>query len=194
MRVLAILLALTAAPAARAGEVTIDFDDVSSATVVDDHYATLGITFTGVGDGGPFEVMAKASCGVTSSPPNAVTVSNAGDCPEIIDSLGLVRAEFTTPQPRVSVMVTHLSAGTATYLRAFEDDQFLDWRFGRSGGAWVGVPQKIEIVRDVGEPWTTAVEFGAFYDSGMATFDDVHFAIGPVATQAQSWSTVKSRY
>jgi hypothetical protein len=191
MRAFALFLLLVA-PAARAAEVTLGFDDVASGTVISEYYADQGATFTGLGNGGPFDAEAKLACVTSASPPNAIGTTNLGTCPEFSAVSGFVRVVFETPQPRVSVMVTHVDATTTTYVRVYQGDQFLDQRFGNSSSSLVGLPQKIELTRQENDPWITVMEFGAF--SGAATFDDLSFAIGPVVTKSRTWSLVKSRY
>ena len=133
-RIWAMGLGLGLAAATARAEVTIDFDDVASGTVVNTHYASQGVTLIGVGNGGPFDVITQEPCIPGSSAPNSISIFPDGFCPETFDNLGWFRVEFEVAQPRVSIVATQSGSG-ASYLKAFADGESFpfDQKFGESG-------------------------------------------------------------
>lgn len=185
---LALLFLLLASDAA--ATVVLDFEDAAPGERVDDRYR--GVTFTGQGNGGPFPVIADSSC--VGVPNQVLSLRPVEDCPEASEFWGFFDIRFDEAQPRVAITAIADGSSAVVYLKAYDDQGFLDQKLGQVGEEWDGVPQVIEITRDPGDRWITRVEAGALRSGGRAGFDNLEFEVVPVAVESSSWSAVKARF
>ncbi len=196
MRTLPVALAvlLLFAPVPGVAAVVIDFEDATAGEVLDGKYAAQGLALTGIGDGGPFPIIADIPCGAPASGQFVLSLRPLEECPEMNDSHGWIEVSFDEPQPRVSIRGIARGPAAVIYFKAYDEQGFLDQKIGQVGDAWDGVPQTLEITRDPEERQITRVEFGALRSGQTAGFDDLGFEVVPVATQRTSWSAVKARF
>jgi hypothetical protein len=189
-----ILLAWAGAATA---DVQLHFDEVGVGTSLANFYSSLyGITMIGLGDRGPFEVIADTPCRGVLSQPHVLSLNPVGDCPETNDSNGFFEISFATEQSFVSIRTLHDVPGTVSYLAAYSGPNpgdFLDQTFGDF--AQVGVPQLLRVSRKPQDVKIRRVRFGVFnLDQSEASFDDLSFEKVPLANERPSWSAIKARW
>lgn len=170
------------------------FDEVPAGTPLNEVYAARGVHIRSFGDGLVGTVIADTACVQASSAPNVLSPNGVGGCPSYRENVGWVRVTFDLPQPRVSVRVTNVGNGVASYLRAFRGAALLEMVFGQTGPAWNGVAQTLQIQRPVGHPLIDFVEIGAFRDSDPIEVDDISYDVRPVPADQRSWGALKARY
>ena len=178
-------------------DVYVHFDEVAAGTPLSAHYApTHGLSLIGLGDRGPFEVIADAPCNGNLSQPNVLSLRPLAECPELNDLEGFFELSFNSEQAFVSIRALHTIAGTVSYLAAYsgpDAGDFLDQVFGDFD--LVDVPQTLRIDRKPEEAQIRRVRFGVFnQDNRVAAFDDLRFEKLPVAAFHQRWGTVKARW
>ncbi len=177
----------------------LSFDSVSDGTVLDELFAqSHGIHIRGIGDGGPFPVIATVACTTPASSPHVLSIEPIGQCPATNNFNGWFDVSFDVEQEWVSVAAIHAQAGAISYLMAYsgpEDTDFLDQRVGNVGNENIGVAQTLRIDREVGEAQIRRVRFGAFnFDADRAAFDDLSFPNIPIPVAPLSWSLLKGRF
>lgn len=83
-------------------ENTINFDDVSDKTVINDSYAAKGVTFSNIIAGISNNVFARNCWNTPDSTPNCISIFQTGiACFD--ESYGIIEAKFSTTQARVSI-------------------------------------------------------------------------------------------
>jgi hypothetical protein len=195
LRSTAIAMACTFCGSA-AADVLLTFDGVVEGTIV----STLhrGVTLRGIGEGGPFDVIAVSPCGNAASSPNVISFLDVASCPESNGLDGWFEAEFELDQPWVSIDILALGSGSVGYLKVYggpTESDFLDQKASSAGPAWVGVPQTLRIDRQTGQRQITRMIFGGLnFDANKSGFDNLGFALRPVASSTRSFAAVKALY
>jgi hypothetical protein len=192
----AVLLYLLTAATHSSADILLNFDEVAEGTVLTDRYR--GVTLHGIGDGGPFDVIADSPCGNAASDPNVLSFLDVAGCPESSGIHGWFEVSFELEQAWVSIDAIHIGSGSVAYLKAYagpDESDLLDLKTSASGGALVGVAQNLRIEREAQERQITRILFGGVnFDTNTTGFDNLGFALRPVPTQAKSWSAIKARY
>lgn len=178
-------------------EYTLNLDQLTEGSSANDAVAaSYGLLLRGLGDGGPFDVIADKACLGDLSAPNVFSLQSAANCPEINDLIGFYEVEFEVGQSFVSIRTLHTLPGTVTYLMAYSgpsDGDFLDQTFGDA--ATVGASQLLRVERSAQETQIRRVRFGVFnLDNRRAAFDDLGFEKIPVSVRHFSWSFLRSRW
>jgi len=176
---------------------TLNLDQLTAGNSANDALAaSYGLVLRGLGDGGPFDVIADAACLGDLSAPNVFSLQSAANCPEINDLIGFFEIEFEVEQAFVAIRTLHTVPGTVSYLSAYSgpaEGDFLDQAFGDY--ATVGIPQLLRIERGPQDAQIRRVRFGVFnLDNRRAAFDDLSFEKVPIAVESRSWSFLKSRW
>lgn len=176
-------------------EYRLDLDHLAVGDSANDAIAaSYGVLVRGLGDGGPFDVIADEGCLGDLSTPNVFSLQVAPACPEINDLFGFYEVEFEIEQAFVSVRTIHAVPGTVSYLMAYDGPNSADFVDQVLGDYHkVGTPQILRIDRDRDESQIRRVRFGVYnLDNRKAAFDDLIFEQIPVTTQQRSWSAVKA--
>jgi len=181
---------------AASADVLLTFDEVAEGTILSSRYR--GVTLRGIGEGGPFDVIADAPCGSAASNPHVISFLDVSACPETYGIDGWFEAEFELEQPWVSIDVLALGSGSVGYLKVYDgptEADFLDQRASSAGPQWVGVAQALRIDRSIGQRQITRMVFGGLnFDVNKSGFDNLAFALRPVATSTKSFAAVKALY
>lgn len=193
----AVSIGLLMLPAAIASaDILLNFDEVAEGTVLSTRYR--GVTLRGIGEGGPFDVIADQPCGNAASKPHVLSFLDPAGCPESNNIDGWFEASFAVEQPWVSVDVIHRGGGSSAYLKAYDgpnESDLVDLKSSSAGSQWVGVPQTLRIDREPQERQITRVAFGGInFDANSTGFDNLAFALRPVAVQSRSWAKLKALY
>lgn len=190
------LLTLTTALPIASADIFLNFDEVVEGTVLSTRYR--GVTLRGIGEGGPFDVIADLPCGNPASPPHVLSFLDPSACPESNNINGWFEVSFELEQPWVSIDAIHRGGGSVAYLKAYDgptESDFLDQKSSPSGSQWVGVAQTLRIDCKPQERQITRIVFGGLnYDANSAGFDNLQFALKPTPTATTSWSAIKARY
>ena len=188
---LALLLAgiFRLAPA-RAGE--INFDEVPAGTVVNEHYAYMGVHISATGTGLD-SIIAAPPCETVISAPNVLSYQPLGECPAARDETGWFVVDFDQPQNRVSITVVHRGPDTTAYFKAFSSDGFFDIAWSEPGSDTVGVPQILVLQPPTDRPRIIQVQFGIYRLGNSAYFDDLDLDV-VVANASHSWSSLKAAW
>ena len=177
----------------------LSFDEVAEGTVLDESYAqSHRIHIRGIGDGGPFPVIAKTPCTNPASSPYVLSIDPVAECPETNDRNGWFEVVFEIEQSWVSIAAIHAGGGAVSYLKAYNgpaESDFIDQIFGAAGSETVGIAQELRIDRTSGELQIQRVRFGVFNTLvNEGAFDDLAFPNVPVPLAELSWGAMKSRF
>lgn len=179
------------------GDILLTFDDAAENEVVSERYR--GVRLYGIGEGGPFDVTADLPCVVSAaSVPHVISFRDPAGCPESNNIQGWFEAVFELEQPWVSIDIIHAGSGSASYLNAYagpDEADFLDQKLANIGESWRNVPQTLRIEREPQERQITRIKFGGFnFDANQTAFDNLRFALRPVASAAKSFAAIKALY
>lgn len=172
------------------------FDELTPGTVVNEHYAYMGVHLYAVGTGlGQIIATTPAdTCsGTAVSPPNVLSYQVEGICPEVHDELGWFVVDFDTPQNQVSITAVHQGPNAAAYLKAYGADGFIEIAWSVPGAAMTGVPQVLTVAPPPDRQRITRVLFGIYRSSDSALFDDLSLDL-VVPSASTSWGTLKARW
>ena len=122
----------------------LDFDEVTAGTVLNEHYAFMGVHISATGTDLD-EVIAAVPCGTAVSAPNVLSYQALGECPATRDESGWFVVDFDQPQNLVAITAVHEASNTVAYLEAYGVDGFIDNVFTSNGASEVGVPQRMQI-------------------------------------------------
>jgi hypothetical protein len=172
----------------------LNFDELASGTVVNEHYAFMGVHLYAVGTGlGPIIATTPAApcAGTAASPPNVLSYQSEGVCPDVHDELGWFVVDFDTPQNQVSITAIHQGPDAAAYLKAYGADGFIEIAWSVPGAAMTGVPQVLTVAPPLDRQRITRVLFGVYRSSDSALFDDLFLDL-VVPNASTSWGTLKA--
>jgi hypothetical protein len=180
-----------------AAEVHLHFDELPAGSPVSAQYAPVyGVSFLGLGDGGPFEVITDTMCAGSLSAPHVLSLRALESCPEANDQTGFFEVSFPTDQAFVSVRTLLTVSGAVPYLKAYsgpQESDLLDQKFGDF--ELLNAPQTLRIDRQPSQAQIRRVRFGVFnLDNRVAAFDDLRFERAAVSTAETAWGAVKSRW
>ncbi len=170
----------------------LDFDEVPAGTLLNEHYAYMGVHMSAYGTGLD-SVIAAPPCETVVSPPNALSYQPLGECPGAQDELGWFVVDFDQAQNRVAITVVHRGPNSSAYLKAFSPDGFFDVVWSVPGEDMVGVPQTLVLQPPPDRPRITRVEFGVYRAGDQAYFDDLQLDV-IVDSAAAGWSTWKAAW
>jgi hypothetical protein len=181
------------APATACARV-LTFDEVGSGTVLNEHYANMGVHFSVVGTGLSDVIAASlpGGCpGFAPSAPNVLSYQPVGACPQVQENQGYLVVDFDTPQNRVAITTVHQGPNASAYLKAYGADGFIEVAWSVPGAAMEGVPQTLVVEPPSDRQRITRVLFGVHYQSDSVLFDNLDLDVVVPIAQA-SWSTLKS--
>ncbi len=168
------------------------FDEVPEGTLLNEHYAFMGVHISAVGTGLD-SILAIPPCETVISPPNVLSYQAVGQCPSTKDETGWFVVVFDQLQNRVAITVVHRGPNTTAYLKAFSDDGFFDIAWSTPGNDTVGVPQTLVLAPPPDRPRIRRVEFGSYQLGDAAYFDDLDLDV-VAGTESTSWSVLKEHW
>ncbi len=189
----AVLLFSLAVPAATSVLARVlDFDEVPEGTVLNEHYAFMGVHILANGTNLD-EVIAAVPCETAVSAPHVLSFQALGECPSARDELGHFEVLFDQPQNQVAVTAVHRGPNTSAYLEAYGVDGFIDVIHTVPGAGTEGVPYRLELAPPPDRPRITRVLFGVERSGDSAFFDNLELDV-VVPTAPTHWGTFKARW
>ena len=174
----------------------LNFDELSSGTVVNERYEYMGVHISAVGTG-LSDIIATTppgACGATAaSAPNVLSYRAEGECPDVHDETGWFAVDFDTPQNQVSITAVHQGPNSAAYLKAYGADGFIEIAWSVPGPSMTQVPQTLIVAPPLDRQRITRVLFGVYHSSDPVIFDDLSLDL-IVPARSTSWGTLKARW
>lgn len=172
--------------------VVLGFDEVSEGTVLNEHYADMGIHISATGTGLD-EIIAAVPCESPVSPPHVLSYQALGECPSARDEIGWFVLHFDRPLDMVAITAVHRGPDTVAYLEAYGVHGFIDVDYSVPGAGSEGVPQRLVVAPPPDRPRITDVLFGVEREGESAYFDDLEFEV-VVAVERVHWGTWKASW